>query len=99
MDGTSESVHVYIFGDEYSIKGDVDVETTKKVADFVDRKMMEFQKNIASRDKLKVAVLSALNIAGDMFDYKLQCESLARQVEELKEKTGLLGEKIDTCLQ
>ena len=99
MDGTAKSVHVYIFGDEYPIKGDVDIGTTKKVADFVDQKMMELQKNIASRDKLKVAVLSALNIAGELFDYKEKCESMEHTIEELQDRTGQLGEKIDTCLQ
>lgn len=99
MDGSKESVHVYIFGDEYSVKGDVDIETTRKVADFVDRKMMEFQKKMASRDKLKVAVLSALNIAGEMMDYKAKYDSLAQKLEKFRDKTGLLGEKIDTCLK
>jgi cell division protein ZapA len=98
MNGTADSTRVYIFGDEYPIKGDVDVETIRKVADYVDRKMMEFQKNMASRDRLKVAVLSALNIAGELFEHKEKCEAQAKHLEELQKKTGQIGKKIDTCL-
>ena len=94
----ADSVRVYILGDEYSIKGDVDVETTKKVAEYVDRKMMEFQKGMTSRDKLKVAVLSALNIAGEMFEYKTHSEIASKKVEDLEEKTDEIGKKIDSCL-
>jgi cell division protein ZapA len=99
MDVAADSIRVYICGDEYSIKGDVDVETTKKVAEYVDRKMMGFQKNIASRDKLKAAVLCALNIAGELFESRTRSESATKKVEELREKTNELGEKIDSCLQ
>ncbi|MBD3390717.1 MAG: cell division protein ZapA [Chitinivibrionales bacterium] len=98
MDAGADSVRVYICGDEYSIKGDVDIETTKQVAEYVDRKMMEFQKNITSRDKLKVAVLSALNIAGELFEQKRQRESAAKKLEELHEKSSEIGTKIDSCL-
>jgi cell division protein ZapA len=99
MDGSAKSTRVFIFGDEYSIKGNVDAETTKKVADFVDKKMMEFQKNMASRDKLKAAVLSALNIAGELFESKENCDKLAKQLEQFEQKTGLLGKKIDAYLE
>ena len=98
MDETADSVRVFIYGDEYSIKGDVDADTTRKVADYVDRKTMEFQKNTATRDKFKVAVLSALNIAGELFEYKRKCENLTKQLEELRNKTEHLGKTIDACL-
>ncbi len=99
MDAAADSVRVYICGDEYSIKGDVDVETTKEVAEYVDRKMMEFQKNMTSRDKLKVAVLSALNIAGELFDHKRRSEGATKTLEELQEKTDVIAKKIDDCLR
>jgi cell division protein ZapA len=99
MNGSADSVRVYIFGDEYPIKGNVDIEVTRKVADYVDRKMMEFQKNMASRDKLKVAVLSSINIAGELFELRESTESQSRQLKELQEKIGLLEKKIDTCFR
>jgi cell division protein ZapA len=99
MNASADSVRVYIFGDEYPIKGNVDIEIIRKVADYVDRKMMGFQKNMASRDKLKVAVLSAINIAGELFELKESNESQAKQLEELHNKLGQLEKKIDTCFK
>jgi len=98
MDGTADSVRVFIFGNEYSVKGDVDADTTRKVADYVNRKTMEIQKNTATHDRMKVAVLSALNIAGELFECKRKCASLTNQLEELRKKTQHLGKTIDACL-
>ncbi|MFP4417536.1 MAG: cell division protein ZapA [Chitinivibrionales bacterium] len=95
---STESVRVYICGDEYSVKSDVDVETTKKIAEYVDQKMITFQKNIASRDKLKTAVLAALNIAGELFEYKSKYEEVHRRLDEIQHKTGSLSQKIDVSL-
>jgi cell division protein ZapA (FtsZ GTPase activity inhibitor) len=98
MGGSTESVRVFIYGDEYSVKGDVDIETTKRVAEYVDRKMMEFQRNIASRDKLKTAVLSALNIAGELFEYKSRLESAQRQLDEIENKSATMSKRIEGIL-
>jgi cell division protein ZapA len=98
MNVAADSVRVYICGDEYSIKADVDIETAKKVAEYVDHKMMEFQKNIASRDKMKVAVLSALNIAGELFEYKSQCETATKKLNEIQERTKEITKKLESNL-
>ncbi len=95
MSPSSDSVRVAINGDEYSIKGDVDIETTKKVAEYVNGKIEEIQAGAASRDKVKAAVLSAMNIAGELFDSKKQCEEYRKKIEALEEKALQLGRKID----
>jgi cell division protein ZapA len=93
-----ESLRVYIGGDEYSIKSDADPSTTKKVADYVDRKVMELQKSIPSRDKLKIAVISALNIAGELLECRKQYEQLKQQLDEIQRKTEIINRKIDSNL-
>jgi cell division protein ZapA len=95
MSPSSESVRVTIYGDEYSIKGDVDIETTKKVAEHVNSTMQEIQTNVTSRDKMKIAVLSAMNIAGELLNYRSKCEEYLKKINALEEKVGLLGKKID----
>jgi len=95
MSPSSDSVRVAIYGDEYSIKGDVDIETTKKVAEYVNGKMEEIQSGVASKDKVKIAVLSAMNIAGELLDYKKQCDEYRKRLGELEEKAFRLGKKID----
>lgn len=93
-----EIVRVFIGGDEYSIKGDVDLDTTKNVAEYVDKKIREFQKKVASRDKVKVAVLSALNIAGELFEFKTQYDTARKQLDEIKKKVEVISKKIDRSL-
>lgn len=98
MGSTGESVHVNICGNEYSIKADVDIETTKRIADFVNQKMMDLKKNISIRDDAKIAVLSALNIAGELEEYKEKCMEAQKQLSDLQEKISGLDQKIETLL-
>jgi cell division protein ZapA (FtsZ GTPase activity inhibitor) len=98
MGSTGDSVRVNICGDEYSIKADVDIETTKRVADFVNQKMMELKKNSAIRDNAKIAVLSALNIAGELEEYKEKYKKTEKQLSVLQAKLNSLDQKIETVL-
>jgi cell division protein ZapA len=99
MSSASEgSLRVYIGGDEYSIKSDTDSGMTKKVAEYVDRKVMELQRSIASRDKVKVAVLSALNIAAELFESQEQNNRLRQQLEIFRQQTEKIAHKIDSAL-
>ena len=52
----------------------------------VNSKMAEIHENTASRDHMKIAVMSALNIAGEYFEYKAKYEEGARKLNELQEK-------------
>jgi cell division protein ZapA len=99
MGSSTESIRVIIYGDEYSIKGDADIETTKKVAEYVNLKMEEVQNSVASRDKVKVAVLSALNIAGELLGFKEKCEQYISKYEELRKKAEEISQKIDDSVE
>jgi cell division protein ZapA len=99
MSLSRESVQVIIYGDEYSIKGDADSDTVKKIAEFVTDKMSEVQNSIASRDKVKVAVLSAMNIAEELLAYKEKCQEYLNKCEELQKKAVALGRKIDGTIE
>jgi cell division protein ZapA len=98
MGSSVESVRVIIFGNEYSIKGDVDIETTKRVVQYVDSKMREIHKNSSSRDDMKIAVLSALNIAGELFELQIKNEASAKKINELENKIATISKKIDVVL-
>ena len=95
MGSYSESVRVTIYGDEYSIKGDSDSETTIKIAEFVNSKIAEVESHITSRDKMKVAILSAINIAGELMDYKEKCERYLNKCHELQKKTEAIERTIE----
>ena len=99
MGSSMESVRVVIFGSEYSIKGDVDVETTRQIARYVNSKMTEIHENSASRDNVKIAVLSALNIAGELFDYKQKQELGVKKEKDVSDRIATISKKIDDALQ
>jgi len=98
MGSTNESVRVNICGDEYSIKTDTDIKTTKKIAEFVNEKMMELKRNSPIRDSLKIAVLSALNIAGELHEYREKCEEAQKKLSDLQYKATNLNQKIESIV-
>ncbi len=93
-----EGIRVWIFGDEYTVKSDVDQETTKRVADYVGLKIAETQKHTVSRDKVKVAVLSAMNITGEYFEAKKESETNRHMTRELTEIAERISRRIDSQL-
>jgi cell division protein ZapA len=98
MSLSSESVKVEILGDEYSIRSDVEIETTRRIAEYVNAEMKEILNSSTSHDKLKVAVLSALNSAGKMFEYKTRTEEQEKTLERCKAKAEEIGRKIDSIM-
>ncbi len=99
MGSSMESVRVVIFGAEYQIKSDVNIETIRQIARYVDSKMAEIHYNSAFHDQLKIAVLSALNIAGELFECKAKYEDSANKIQELQQTIASLNQKIDSALQ
>jgi cell division protein ZapA len=59
-------VKAEIFGQTYTIRGELDHEYVMKLASFVDEKMREVANATATVDTQKVAVLAALAIADEL---------------------------------
>ena len=78
MDDRPESIRVNIYGREYSIRGDGDPGYIAEIAHFVDMKMRQMTDNITMASTAKVAILTALNIADELFQKGQQ----ARELEE-----------------
>jgi cell division protein ZapA len=93
------STRVVIFGTEYAIKSDVDVETTRKVARYVNAKMAEITDSISSRDNTKIAVLSALNIAGELFELKDKKAHVTGETTHVRDRAAAITRKIDAALK
>lgn len=89
---------VNIYGTEYPIKGTTDVEYIKKVAQYVDSKMREVNKNISIDSSLKVSILAALNITDELFKAK-EKSTTSISGSELDEKIKKLNEDLDECLK
>ncbi|MBN2089973.1 cell division protein ZapA [candidate division KSB1 bacterium] len=67
---------IKIYGTEYPIKGDSELEYIKQVAEYVDQKMREVNKIAPEVSTLKVAILAALNIADELFKERINSDKL-----------------------
>jgi len=93
--GDMNSVKVEIYGSEYRIRGDADPERIQEIAHYVDSKMQEVTNETALGSSLKVAILAALNIAGELFGERDDRNKLLAQVQERAEE---LTQAIDSEL-
>ena len=71
------SAVVKIFGREFRIRSDESEQAVQRIARFVDQKMQETAKRTQTPDPLGVAVLAALNIAGEYFPMREEREATA----------------------
>jgi cell division protein ZapA len=92
---SQETVKVTIFGEEYSIRGYADTEFILRVADFVDKKMREIALNSRNRAPHKIAVLTALNLAGELMEYR---DKDGREMDKIEEKAKDILELLDGAL-
>ena len=88
---------VNIYGTDYPIKGNTDVEYIKKVAKYVDDKMREVNKNISIDSSLKVSILAALNITDELFREREENKSQSSNFE-IEGKLKKLSNDLDKCL-
>lgn len=61
---------VKIFGTEYSLKGDEDREYMEELSNYVDKEMREVAERSALVSTAKVAVLTALRIADELYQLR-----------------------------
>ncbi len=58
---------IEIFGAVYRVRSDDDEEYMQELAGVVDRKMQEIASQVSTVDTAKIAVLTALNLADELF--------------------------------
>jgi cell division protein ZapA len=86
---------VRIYGAEYLIRGQADVDYMQSVVEYVNNKMLEIDQASRVDSSLKVAILATLNIADELFRDRAEKEKLRR---ELEIKMKQLNELIDRQL-
>ena len=75
-------VKVPIMGQEYKVNTLASPQYIKKIAFYVDEKMSEIQKTGIEQDsQLRIAVLAAMNIADDLFQFRDSNKDTIKQVE------------------
>ena len=83
-----EQFKVEIFGQTYSMQGDLDPAYVEELASFVDEKMRAISDATSTVDTHKIAVLAALSIADELHSTQ----------RDLGEHNDLLREQAERCL-
>ena len=88
-------ISVEIHGHRYPIRSTLDEAYVARLASYVDEKMRAAADSAPTGDLLRVAVLTALNVADELF--RCRDSSLARN-GELAERAGELERLVDRVL-
>ncbi|MGE5176210.1 MAG: cell division protein ZapA [Hyphomicrobiales bacterium] len=94
MGQESNTVSVSIFGSEYKIKG-ADPEYIQSVAAYVDGKMRELERRLATGTPTKIAILASLNIADELFRERTERD---RQETDATGRTQALARALEAVL-
>ena len=94
MSSEPKTLSVMIFGSEYKIKG-ADPAYIQEVAAYVDAKMRELETRLAAGTPTKIAILTSMNVADELFR---QREELGRLEAELRERAQRLERALGECL-
>ncbi len=93
-----ERVQVEIYGQIYSLKGTDDPSRIRELAAYIDAKMKEIEKGTGTVDSLRVAILTALTIADELFRLRVQYSELGMTADNAVNRILSITEHIgDAC--
>ncbi|HYN07242.1 MAG TPA: cell division protein ZapA [Vicinamibacterales bacterium] len=92
---SSRVVNVEIHGQRYAVRSELEPQYVGELASYVDDKMRQAARELASADPLRVAVVAALNIADDL--YNARAESTGAE-GRLLARTADIERLIDSVL-
>ena len=87
------SISVNIFGDEYSISGDVDPSEITKYAEYLDEKLTELSVDTNIESKYKLSILCGLNIIEEMFTQKNQFSEVEKYLKRISNLLDSFSER------
>ncbi|MBN2403388.1 MAG: cell division protein ZapA [Spirochaetes bacterium] len=90
-------VKVNIYGNEYSIMGEAEPEYILKLSEYINNKMKEIGKTVASGNTAQIAILTALNIADEYFQMQ-ELKGEGDATGEMEQKTKALISMLDEGL-
>jgi cell division protein ZapA len=96
MDAPDQLTQVEILGRTYPIRAGVESEYLRRLAAFVDKKMRETSRGLKTVDPLKIAVMTALDIA----DLLHQEQEKARRLDSMVyDKSTECSRQLDQVLK
>jgi len=85
-------VRVEIYDQSYFMRGDLEPEYIRRLAEFVDGKMRSIATRTRTVDSLRLAVLAALNIADE-------CHQLRAKVAKVEQRMAECNSALDSLLE
>jgi len=95
MSATTAPTSVQIYGAEYRIRGTDDPEFVEAVARAVDQRMREIAQRAQAVNQTQLAVLTLMNLAGELLRTQERLADLDAQVSH---RVGELVNRVSTCL-
>lgn len=77
---------VYIYGNRYRVKSDMDGAFLESVAGYVNERMREIQRQLNDLTTSKVAVMAAFDIAAELLVLKKEAERSIAEIERLESR-------------
>jgi cell division protein ZapA len=94
-----EAVDVTIFNQTYRLRSKTDKEHVRRIANLVDERMRQISGQITTHDVVKIAVLTALNIADEMQNlrdyYEQEIQPLVSQLADSQQESAKQAETKD----
>ncbi len=89
-------VQVEIFGQSYAVRAGTDAKYIEQLASYVDAQMREVAETSGAVDTMRIAVLTALNIADEYFQLKSGGASGEKKLRERADRLAkTLGQVLD----
>lgn len=92
---TPDGVRVVIYDQEYHMRGELDPEYIRGLAQFVDGKMRSIAARTRTVDSLRTAILAALNIADEYHQLRATHEAVQKRVDQ---KLSACSQVVDQIL-
>jgi len=88
-------VRITIRGREYTVRGDENSDDLQRLAADLDRRMIETAERTRSFDEYTIAMLTALNIASELHQFKTQ---VADRLDEIDRDAASVAAMIEAAL-
>jgi cell division protein ZapA len=79
-------VTVDIFGEQYVVKGEEKTEYIQMLASYVDRRMKMVQQRNPNLSHVKIAVLTALNLADELNKLQEDFDEIVKELEDERKR-------------
>jgi cell division protein ZapA (FtsZ GTPase activity inhibitor) len=88
-------VHVEVHGQRYAVRSDLDPQYIAALADYLDARIRQASRELASNDPLRLAVIAALNVTDELF----RTRATSTDIEErVRARTADIERLVDAVL-